>query len=119
MKYSITENRLHNIIYEYIDNFFSDKEINFSHPYVIFDDGSEGEDEDLIEFYSGDYSEDDMLFRYYKCGYFTNHPKSDCPVLELERDYENELNRLFGEAWHIPFQEWFWKKFKLKVRKLN
>jgi hypothetical protein len=61
MKYIITESKFEKTIMNYFDELFDIENLNWTHPYDILDDetGEEGEDENRIEFYIGDYNEDD------------------------------------------------------------
>lgn len=118
MKYIISESRLEETILNYFDELFDIDDVNWTHPYDEFDDGTEGEDENRIEFYKGDYSEEDTIFRYYKCDYFATYSEAreNCPMLQVERDYENTLDSYFGDNWREPFKKWFWDNFDLRIK---
>jgi hypothetical protein len=122
MKYIISESKLQDAIYEYIEELFDISEINWTHPYEYDEDDYESEDETRIEFYNGAYSDEDTVFRYYNCDYFYEGTKSReiCPTVSLEYEYENRLNGLFGdELWKAPFKKWFESNFDLKVKTVD
>ena len=82
MKYVITESKLEETIMNYFDELFDIQDLHWTHPYEYDDEsGEEGDDENRIEFYKGDYSDMDTCFRYYKCGYFNPGSPSQeiCP----------------------------------------
>lgn len=120
MKYLITEEKLKSVITNYLDEIFPFEEINWHHPYDYNDEtGEEGEDEDRIEFYIGDFHEGDgTCFRWYDCDYFNSgSPAQDiCPTVALEYEYSKVLNGYFGETWEEPFRKWFIEKFDLPVK---
>ena len=56
MRYIITESKLNQTIVEYINKLFPVDEINHINPYTYDDEtGEEGDDENRVEFYIGDY----------------------------------------------------------------
>ena len=120
MKYIISESRLQDAIYEYIDSMFDFSNINWTHPYdVDYETGEEGENPNLIEFYNGAYSDEDILFRYYECDYYNedSYARTICPTVTLEYPYEQRLNSVFGnKLWNEPFKKWFENNFDLKVK---
>jgi hypothetical protein len=119
MKYLITESRLEEIIFKYLDNIFPVDNINWVHPYEYNDDtGEEYEDGDRIEFYHGDFSDEDTVFRWYNCDYFNegSYARTICPTVDVESEYVGILNGYFGEKWIEPFEKWFTLNFKLPVK---
>ena len=123
MKYIITESKLEETIMNYFDKIFDIQDLHWTHPYEYFDDGTEGEDENRIIFYIGDYdgSGSDGCFRWYDCKYFNpNSPVSEeCPMVSIESQYENQLNGYFGDMWHGPFKKWLMENFKLPVKTVD
>ena len=100
MKYVITESRLEETITNYFDEIFDVDNIHYTVPYEYNDDtGEEGDDDTRMEFYIGDYENDDTCFRWYSCDYFTpdSYAKDICPTVSLEYKYENTLNGFFGD----------------------
>jgi len=120
MKYIITESRLEDTIMNYLDELFDIQNLNWTHPYDYDDEtGEEGEDENRIEFYIGDYEGDEEgCFRWYDCDYFNEgSPAQDiCPTITIENEYVNALNGYFGEMWQEPFKKWIELHFELPVK---
>lgn len=120
MNYIITESRLESTIYEYLNKTFDVDDINWHHPYDYNDEtGEEGDDENRIEFYIGDFDEgDNVCFRWYACDYFTigGHARSICPTIQIESPYDNILNGYFGDLWHEPFKKWIKDNFDIDVK---
>ena len=119
MKYIITESKLESAIMDYFDELFDVSNINSTNPYDYDEDtGEEGEDENRVEFYIGDYGDEETCFRWYDCGYFKqdSHAQKICPTVTVESPYDIKLNGLFGDLWHEPFQKWFKENFDLPIK---
>jgi len=124
MKYIITESKFEKTIMNYFDELFDIENLNWTHPYDTLDDetGEEGEDENRIEFYIGDYNEDDAgCFRWYDCEYFNvGSPARDkCPELFVGEFYGVTLDGYFGDMWHEPFKKWIKLKFDLPIKTVS
>jgi hypothetical protein len=122
MKYLITESKLEETIMNYFDELFDIQNLNWTHPYDYDDEtGEEGDDENRIEFYIGDYENDDTCFRWYSCDYFTDgSPAKDfCPEVNIEGSYGTTLDGYFGDMWKEPFKQWLTKNFDLPVKTVN
>jgi hypothetical protein len=64
MKYIISESRLDETITNYLDGLFNVDNIYSTYPYEYDDEtGEEGDDETRIEFYIGDYENDDTCYK--------------------------------------------------------
>jgi hypothetical protein len=121
MKYLITESKLEETILTYINSLFNPEEINYTNPYIPYDEYG-NEDSKVIEFYFGDYFDgDDICFRWYDCTYFNpGSPASEiCPTVSLEPNYERTLNGYFGDLWKEPFKKWFKQHFELPVKTID
>jgi hypothetical protein len=123
MKYIISESKLFNSIYEYINRRYDLSEIDWVHPYVYEDDGSEYENSNILEFFRGVYEGPDFsefIFVWispdeYEGGDYVGLQKK-CPMLEIN-DYEVEkLASIFGNLWIEPMKKWFEDNFKLPVK---
>ena len=122
MKYIITESKLEKVITDYLNELFDVDNINYTNVWDYDDDtAEEWEDENRIEFYLGDYAEDETCFRWYGCGAFIEGSESTtkCPVVQVEYKYEKNLNGYFGDTWHEPFKNWFYKHFDLKIKSVS
>ena len=73
MKYIITESKLESAIIDILDEMFPIEDVNYYHPYDYDDEtGEEGDDENRLEFYIGDYEDgetikvlvDELLYLY-------------------------------------------------------
>jgi hypothetical protein len=126
MKYIINESKINKIIYNFIDDYYDFNNISFTHPYEYDDDGYENEDENIIDYYYGDYQgidDSDFIFTYYSYEYYSsdipseNIHKEKAPILEIRDDEIIErLNALFGMMWKPIFKQWFIDNFNLPVK---
>jgi hypothetical protein len=124
MEYIITESKLFNAIYKYIDGSYDVDKIDFFNPETYDEDeGTDIENPHIIEFYNkeydGDYDENGMLFVYIVKEYYKDEPSSQSfinqtPIL-IVNDY-GTLDSMFGEYWKDPFKKWFKNKFELPVK---
>ena len=122
MKYLITESKLEETITNYLYKLFDVDNVNSTNPYEYDEDtGEEWQDDNRVEFYLGNYMDDNTCFRWYDCEYFnpTRTEANICPTVSLEYEYENVLNGYFGESWKEPFRKWFIKNFGLPVKTVD
>lgn len=112
MNYSITESKLDKTIYNYIDNLFED----LNHKYGEDDYGNEMESG--IQFYFGDYGEEDAFY-WYGVDYFDYSSCERCPIAEFDSELENKLNSLFDDKWHTPFKKWLKDNYSLDVKTIQ
>lgn len=130
MKILIKENKLYDIIYNFIDSEIDFKNLNWSGPmdYDPQDDSLFSEVEDSIEYYYGDYDSEygDFLFQYFYTEYYSDSPseksfKESSPILEIRNeDFHLNLLNLFGDdLWRKPLKEWFEDKFNLPVNTIS
>ena len=127
MKIVITENKLHNAIYQYIDDTFDINNIGYFHletwdemtmnmrenPYIR---------EYFYHIYQGDYDKDGTPFVYIEKEYYKDKPsnksfREQSPIL-IVNDWEN-LTSTFGNHWIEPMKEWFEDKFGLPVKTIT
>ena len=122
MKIIITENKLFNSIYTYLEKtFIEEDELNR----IDGEDLWGNEDENLIIFYRGDWEGEDysdIVFAYYTKDYFddspaNSHNRATSPVLMVQKYHE--LNEMFGQYWKEPMKKWFEEKFDLPVRSIT
>jgi len=116
MKLIINENqkeKLNNIIYQTIDNMF---DIDEMIPHDI-----EDYEHAPISVISPDY---DTFFRIYMSQYWSDHTfegrvrKRRSPILDLEKEYDDKLNSMFGPLWHDQMIKWVENNF-LFLPKIN
>jgi len=121
-KYGINESKLDEFITNYLYELFDVDNINYTVPYEYNDEtGEEGDDDTRMEFYIGDYENDDTCFRWYDCEYFNSnsYAKDICPTVTVEYKYENILNGYFEDKWREPFRKWFIYVFDIPVKTID
>ncbi len=126
MKVLITENKVFNVIYNYIDKKFDRDEINWVYgPNDDEDNEDYPDNENFLIFYKGgtwageEYS--DIVFDYFTVDYYSDEPssrpwKERAPVLEVIDEYGEHLDTMFGNNWKEPMKKWFQDKFNLPVK---
>jgi hypothetical protein len=123
MKYIITESKLEQTIMNYFDEIFDVENIKYINPLEDdYETGEEWEDENRLEFYLGDYYDDDnSCFKWYDCGYFNDDSSAQniCPTVSVESPYVNSLNGYFGDMWQEPFKKWIKVNFDLPVKTIE
>jgi hypothetical protein len=126
MKVIITEGRLFDTIYEYIDESFEQDEIGW-----VYGSNEEGDDwqenpenENLLIFFKGDWygeEDSDVIFYYLEVEYFNDDPsakpfREKAPILDVTGEYCEHLDTMFGNYWKDPMKKWFQDKFNLPVK---
>ena len=127
MKVLITENKLFDSIYSYIDGDFNKDDINWI--YGLNDSENEydelEENENFIIFYNGDWQgeeDSDSVFHYFDVDFYDkNYPshkpfRDKTPILEVQGKYSEHLNSMFGKHWKEPMKKWFQDNFNLPVK---
>ena len=128
MKVLITENKLFDSIYKYIDGYLDSNEIDWVYGTSMEDWGTDdGDDENLLHFYKGrwdgeDYS--DIVFNYLNVDYYSNEPSSKphkdrAPIVEVWGEYGKHLDTMFGSNWYEPMKKWVEDKFNLPVKSVS
>ena len=118
MKYTINESRLENLIINYLDENLGDLNFNFYH------DEYGNEHDSALEFYLGDYSDGESVFRYYKplwwnknSSYNAYHNWEKSPMIIFDNSsFYQSLQGYFGDEWKKVFKEWFEKNFGYPVK---
>jgi hypothetical protein len=127
MKVIITEGKLFDTIYEYIDESFEQDEIDWVYGRDEGEDGYNGadmENENFLIFYKGDWEGEDFtdnVFYYLDVEYYSDEPsskpfKDDAPILDVTGKYSEHLDTMFGNYWKDPMKKWFQDKFNLPVK---
>ena len=130
MKVIITENKLFDSIYSYIDGDFNKDDINWI--YGLNDSENEydelEENENFIIFYNGDWQgeeDSDSVFHYFDVDFYDKNDPSHkpfrdkTPILEVFGDYGRHLDIMFDNHWHEPMKKWFQDNFNLPVKTLS
>ena len=126
MRIIITESKINTIISKYLDKMFND--IHYTYGYD--DDGNEVDY--AIEFYVGDYDDDDTIFRWYSEDYWdieddshnlnSQKKKDESPILDVYDNNELIIGLIdtFGsDLWKEPLIKWFEEKFDLPIKTLE
>ena len=121
MKIIITENKLYNSIYKYIDNFYDTSNIGQINPTTYMGEYWD-ENPYITEYFDkGDFEDEDMmLFTYIQKEYYDENMQStmsfrnQSPIL-IVSDYGSFTDD-FGDYWKKPMKQWFWDKYKLPVK---
>ena len=124
MKVLITENKIFDTIYKYIDKYFNPNEIDWVYGENDEDDWQENpENEHFLIFYEGYYLdeyESNVFFHYFDADYYDSQPSIDrSPVLEVLGEYAKHLDTMFGDHWEEPMKKWFENNFNLPVNTVS
>jgi hypothetical protein len=130
MKVIISENKLTNSIYNYIDETFNPNQMDWVYgPNEEGDDWQENpENENFLMFYKGDYQgeyDSDVVFHYFDVDFYreddpSHKPFRDkTPILEVLGEYGRHLDSMFDNHWHEPMKKWFQDNFNLPVKTLS
>ena len=119
MRFVISENRLNDIILNFINNYYDVDEIH-SNP---FHDEDGNPTNDAIEYYLGDWGDGEEVFRLYNESYWTNPDdfrKKLSPILMIENeDFISHLNSMFQDKWKPVFKEWFKENFGEEIKTID
>ena len=127
MKLIITENKLFNSVYNYIDKTFNPSEMGWVYGVDEDEDGYpdiNSENENFLIFYQGDWQgeyDSDMVFHYFEKEYYDTHSGyyKDAPILEVLGEYSKHLDNMFGNHWEEPMKKWFQDNFNLPVKTIS
>ena len=128
MKVLITEGKLFDSIYKYIDESFEQDEIDWVYGIDYDPEGNEDiEDENFLIFYKGDWEgeeDSDVIFYYFNVDYYEDEPsnksfRDDSPILEVIGEYAKQLDNMFDIYWHEPMKKWFQDNFNLPVNTVS
>jgi len=126
MKVLITENKLFDSIYSYIEGDFNKDDIHWT--FGLDDAENEysetEENENYLIFYNGDWEgeeDSDVIFYYLEVEYYSDEPsakpfKDDAPTLDVTGEYSEHLDSMFGNYWKGPMKKWFQDNFNLPVK---
>jgi hypothetical protein len=131
MEYIITESKLFNAIYQYLDSYLNPSEMDWVYGYGEDEDGYSDmdiEDENFLIFYKGEYEGEensDIVFNYFDVDFYNeNDPshkpfRNQAPILEVMGEYAEHLDNVFDEYWEEPMKKWFQDNFNLPVKSLS
>lgn len=131
MKIIITENKLTNSIYNYIDETFNPNDMDWVYGLGVDDDGYvdiDKENENFLIFFNGEWEgeeDSDSVFHYFDVDFYDKNDPSHkpfrdkTPILEVLGDYGRHLDIMFDNHWHEPMKKWFQDNFNLPVKTLS
>lgn len=131
MKVKITENKLFNSIYNYIDKTFNPSEMDWVYGVDEDEDGYpdiDKENENFLMFYKGDWmgeEDSDVVFHYFDVDFYREDDPShkpfrdQSPILEVIGEYGKHLDEMFDNHWEGPMKKWFEDNFNLPVKTLS
>ncbi len=119
MRFVISENRLNDIILNFINNYYDVDEIHSS----PFHDEDGNPTNKAIEYYLGDWGDGEEIFRLYNESYWINpgdFRKELSPILMIENEnFVSHLNSMFQDKWKPVFKEWFKENFGEEIRTID
>lgn len=124
MKVLITENKLFDSIYSYIEGDLNKDDIHWTYGTSMEEWGDNFEDENYLIFYKGDWEgeeDSDVIFYYLDVEYYSDEPsskpfKDEAPILDVTGEYSEHLDTMFGNHWKGPMKKWFQDNFNLPVK---
>jgi hypothetical protein len=130
MEYIITESKLFNVIYQYIDETFNPNQMDWVYGVDDAEDeySEPEENENFLIFYKGEYEGEensDIVFNYFDVDFYNeNDPshkpfRNQAPILEVMGEYAEHLDNVFDEYWEEPMKKWFQDNFNLPVKSLS
>ena len=131
MKVKITENKLFNSIYNYIDKTFNSSKMNWVYGVDEDEDGYpdiDRENENFLMFFEGDYQgnyDTDIIFHYFDVDYYDKNDSSHkpfrdkSPILEVIGKHAEHLDEMFEGHWEEPMKKWFEDNFDLPVKSVS
>jgi len=130
MEYIITESKLFNAIYQYLDSYLNPNEIDWVYGVGSDEDGYEDidkEDENFLMFFKGEWNgedDTDIVFYYFDVDYYEDRPstksfRNQAPILEVMGEYGEHLETMFDDHWVEPMKKWFQDNFNLPVNTVS
>ena len=113
-----------NIYFQVFDSIFRIDDLKSEFEVVYYDDeyGDEIETEDqthmIFNLWDDEYGDPTQVMNWYDVGYYLN-TNIKTPNLDIDGDYLNLLQSLFGSKWKEPFKRWFEMRFDLKVKTIG
>ena len=130
MKYLITESKLDDVIYNYIDEMFAAENGSTKiHKLESINREDGGIIENLYDIVNDDYygNEGDYLFTWVGKKYYENHDDQsfggrfveEAPIVEINDGGKiRKLDSYFGDLWRPVFIKWFEDKVNLPIKTL-
>jgi hypothetical protein len=130
MKVIITENRVFETIYRYLDKNFNPNQMDWVYGADEDEDGYfdiDRENENFLMFFKGDYQgnyDTDYVFHYFDVDYYSTEPshkpfRDKAPILEVIGEHALHLDTMFDNHWYEPMKKWFQDNFNLPVKTIS
>ena len=115
----INENRIYELIYDYINDYFEGNEFGIDE----YEDFEHGENPGAFKFYIEEDDNDREIFFYYTEQYWSDEGdfrKGLSPMLFIVDDeFLNTLNGMFQDKWTPILKQWFEDKFGKPVKTID
>jgi len=130
MKVIITENRVFETIYKYLDKTYNPNQMDWVYGVDDAEDeySEPEENEHFLMFFKGDWQgeyDTDVIFHYFDVDFYNKNDPSHkpfrdkTPILEVLGEYGRHLDTMFGNHWHEPMKKWFQDNFNLPVKTIT
>ena len=131
MKVIITENKVFDTIYKYLDKTFNPNQMDWVYGVDEDEDGYpdiDRENEHFLMFFKGDWQgeyDTDVIFHYFDVDFYDeNDPshkpfRNQAPILEVIGEYGKHLDTMFDNHWEEPMKKWFQDNFNLPVKTVS
>ena len=130
MKVIITENKVFDTIYRYLDKTFNPSEMGWVYGLDDAEDeySEPEENENFLIFFKGDWQSEydsDVVFHYFDVDFYRKDDPShkpfrdQSPILEVIGEYGKHLDEMFDNHWEEPMKRWFEDNFKLPVKTVS
>jgi hypothetical protein len=130
MKVIITENRVFETIYKYLDKTYNPNQMDWVYGMDDAEDeySEPKENENFLIFFNGDWQgeyDSDVVFHYFDVDFYDeNDPshkpfRNQAPILEVIGEHAVHLDTMFDNHWEEPMKKWFQDNFKLPVKTIS
>ena len=131
MKIIITENRVFETIYKYLDKNFTPNQMDWVYGVDEDEDGYpdiDRENEHFLMFFKGEWQgeyDTDVIFHYFDVDFYDeNDPshkpfRNQAPILEVIGEHAAHLDTMFDNHWEEPMKKWFQDNFNLPVKTIS
>jgi hypothetical protein len=123
MEIVITENKVFETIYKYLDKTFNPNQMDWVYGVDDAEDeySEPEENENFLIFYKGDWEGEDFtddVFHYFEKEYYDKYSSfyNEAPILEVMGEHAKHLETMFGNHWEEPMKKWFQDNFNLPVK---
>jgi hypothetical protein len=131
MKVIITENKVFETIYKYLDKNFTPNQMDWVYGVDEDEDGYpdiDRENEHFLMFFKGEWQgeyDTDVIFHYFDVDFYNENDPSHkpfrdkAPILEVIGEHALHLDTMFDNHWEEPMKKWFQDNFNLPVKSLS